>query len=143
MTLNTSTLGDDVWALVFNHLKTGTYEISADNIHSSYNDSLLNSEGFPQVIIGLPRVSRKKVTLNSSSTGTYDWEIAMDVEVYHSSNERCKKLMDEVRDSLTSGLSVFEAEDLDMLELPKPKEDWTDRVGGKTHILSFELVFQL
>jgi len=90
-----STLRTDVWDLIYNALQTGTYAISTNNIHGAMNDSLITSEGYPQVIIFSPAI---ETTAKDFKKELHEKKINIMIEIYHKSTEAIKVLVDEVED---------------------------------------------
>lgn len=99
-----STLTTTVWDIMYNHLQTGTYAISTNNIFSAWNDDLIKDKGFPIVVIEAPRYSISKFTKNGSVLRCF---ITFNIECYHKTAAACKVLCDEIQTKLITGYSVF------------------------------------
>lgn len=142
MAVTLATIRASSYTTMFNHLQTGTYALSTNNIHPSYNDNQLKTEGFPQIIILPPIVSQVKLTL-SESQSIKEADVNYTIETYHSSAESAQAIADEVSNNINTGLNVFTAAGLRRVEFT---EDDYERsfMGARTsvHKVTLNITFK-
>lgn len=107
-----ATLRTDAYTTMYNHLQTGTYAISTDNIHPSYNDTHLAKEGYPQVAILEPRITKAILTKGLISNALKSAYVTFVIHVRHNTSASLKSLVDDVDNKISTGLSVFRAQGL-------------------------------
>lgn len=110
-----STLRDNSFTTMQSVLEDETDGLSTSNIHSSYNDRLMKSEGYPQVIINQPDIDRSTIDFNNSLRNCI---ITLEVEVRHSSAENLRKMMDEVNDTVKAQLGTFRTAGFELEDEP-------------------------
>ena len=108
MAVALATLRANCYTTMYDHLQTGNYAISTNNIHPNYNDQQLMSEGLPQVIIKLKAEVKKLSADGSIREAIIDYMI----EVLHNSAQNTRTSMDEIGNKIRSGKTVFTAVDL-------------------------------
>lgn len=131
-----ATIITDVWDVMYNHLQTGTYAISTDNIFSAYNSTLARDKGYPLVIIFPPATSIDKESINNQVTRS---EIDWTIEVYHTSAASVKALADEVRNKIYTGRKVFEAQRLMRINFDANGYDMWEDGSKKIHMITLTL----
>jgi len=143
MSVSISTIRANAYTTLYNHLQTGTYALTTNNIHPSYKDIQLRSEGYPQVIILTPVVRVKKGTMTYA---VRDAIINYTIEVYHNSAANVQALADDINNKINTGREVFtqasvtqlnlDSEDYDELyygprqTMHKITQNWTCKVMG-------------
>ena len=90
---------------LYNFLQTGTYAITTDNIHPSYNHLQRIQEGYPQVIINEPTVEMAKMTFGPA--GQYEIPISVIIDIYEDDSAGAKTVADEVTNKIFTGRSVL------------------------------------
>jgi len=138
MAVSLANIRANAYTTMYNHLQTGTYKISTDNIHSSYNDTQSAKEGYPQVIIEKPIISMEKITMGRVSP-VFHAIVNYNINVFHTSAENAQAIADEVMNKIRTGLSVFYAVNMKNFIFD---EDSTDRVyrGAKSSVHIYRLV---
>jgi len=121
MTIAIATITTDLWDTLYNHLQTGTYAISTNNIFSAYNDKLIADIGLPIVVIPPPDVSIKSFNLNASVSVV---DVSYLIEVYNKTAASAKSLADEVVNKIRTGYSVFA-----LVNLKRTRDDWFSTIG--------------
>ena len=104
MVISLSTIRNNAYTTFFDHLQTGTYAISTNNIHTNYSDYRVRAEGYPQIIILSPLITQTGSTMTRSSQF---FDINYTIEVYHNSAQNARTFSDEIMDKIDSGRSVF------------------------------------
>jgi len=132
-----STIYEDAWDVIYNHLQTGSYAISTDNIHSAMNDKQIRTEGYPQVIIAPPKIGIPKLTFNRRKA-----DISFTCMVYHTSAESVKSLASEVISSLIDGEMTLMSNGLFNLTIGESDYDWYTDNNKKIHVISIPLIFE-
>jgi len=132
-----NTLRSDVWELMYNHLQTGTYAISTDNIFSAYPDK---SVSYPMVIIYPPDVKIARLTVGTNEM--QEAIINFHIEVYHTSAANVKSLADEVTNSILSGWTNFASNGLHNLEFTDTDYDWWLDGRKKIHMIGIDVAFK-
>ena len=132
MAVALATLRKDCKDTMYNHLQTGSYAISTDNIHTRYTDDFYHQEGLPQVIIHKPVISKVRLTIDGSIKRA---SVNFLIEVRHSSVDNLLTLMDEIENKIDSGEDVFVAVNLypDVDETRPDKYDERYAGARKTH----------
>lgn len=116
MALALASIRTNIYTTVYNHLQTGTYAITSNNIHPSYNDAQLQSEGFPQVIINNITVPEEKLTFGTK--GMYNINISFNIHVHHSSAVNSRAVADEVCSKFKGdGKAILETAKLNNVKL--------------------------
>jgi hypothetical protein len=105
MTLAIATIRTNAYTDIYNHLQTGTYAITTNNIHPSYNRLQRIQEGYPQVIILEPIVSMEKITFGDN--GLWEVPITVNIDVYEDSAADAKTVADEVTNKILTGRRVL------------------------------------
>jgi len=138
MAVALATFVQNTWDTVYNHLQTGTYALTTNNIYSAYNDKLATTVGYPLVIIQPPIISRQKITLDG------ELQEAMGnilIEVYHTSAQNVKVLFDELHQSLWTGRSVFHAVNMYRVSIDTGDYDVYTEGRKKKHVMSLNFNF--
>lgn len=125
-----STLRTDVWQMVYNHLQTGTYAISTDNIHGAMNKNLVEDEGYPQVVIERPKVNNMKAVVNNRIMTA---DISFTIMVYHTGGANVRVLADEVVTSIRTGWRTLNGYGLKNIEFPEGDNDYFQE-GAKSTV---------
>ena len=104
-TLTVATVRTNFYAEIYAHLQTGTYAISSNNIHPSFNNEQVLKEGYPQVVIKV-KADLKRLTL---APVLPRWRANMhcSILVIDESSANSKTVADQIIDKITSGLSVL------------------------------------
>jgi len=106
MAVALATLNTDLWDTMYNHLQTGTYALSTDNIFGAYNDQLIADKGFPCVIIKPPEVNIMEKDFGGQIVKA---DVSYVISIYHKSSASMKVQTDEVINKIRTGSSVFSA----------------------------------
>lgn len=121
MAISISTIRTDVYTTIYNHIQTGTYAITTNNIHPSYNRLQSIQESYPQVIITEPIVSFDKLTMGTK--GLYEVPVVVNIDVYEDSSADAKTVADEVSNKILSGRSVLRDAGLKNIKFESDKVD--------------------
>ena len=139
MTVTKATIRTSTWDTLYNHLKTGTYQIGTNNIFSSWNSTLASDKGYPLVIIDSPNISFVKEDVTGNYTNS---EVIFNIEVYHNSAQNVKALVDTITNSLLTGRSVFSGQRMMNMEIDGGSSDsWTEG-KKKIHVIDFAVTFR-
>jgi len=92
---------------MYNHLQTGTYAIDTDNIFPSYNDKQVAKNGYPQVIIFEPEISKTILTTGTTANAVKQADVMYHIQAWHNSAAGIKTLVDEIDNNISTGQSVF------------------------------------
>ena len=84
MAITLATIRTSIYTTIYKHLQSGTYAISTDNIHPSFNRLQLLQEDYPQVIINAPKIQMSKLTFGAS--GMYEVPVSVSIEIAITSN---------------------------------------------------------
>jgi hypothetical protein len=95
---------DTAWQIMYDHLQTGAYAISTNNIFSAWNDKLVEDVGMPLIVIYPPSFSRSCLSLNGAVVQD---PVSFTLEIYHKTSKDVKQLTDEIISKLVNGYSVF------------------------------------
>lgn len=146
-----ATLRNKLWTAFKSTLNSGTFAISntltnsQDNdvnattrIYSAMNDTLISDVGYPLIIIFPPLPERVGVTLDNAET---DGEINFLIEVYHTSSENAKILIDEVENQIWRAQEVWTGLGLDNLNMPAGDNDWWTEGNRKIHRIGINANF--
>ncbi len=106
--LSFSTVRTNAYTELYNLLQTGTYAISTNNIHPSYNNKQVIKEGYPQLIIYEPEIATTRLGL-APVTALHTFDIRFVIEVIHNSAANAKTIADEVINKILSGRVVLSA----------------------------------
>lgn len=134
-----STIRTDCWEALYNHLQTGDYAISTDNIFSSLNESLISEKGYPMVEIEPPTIGSVKLTLNREIKGC---TVTFTIKVYHDSSKELKVLADEVHNQIESGWKILSSAGLNRPDFPEGDYDWYTEGKKKIHISIISIIFK-
>ncbi len=136
-----ATIRHQAWLTLYNHLQTGTYAISTNNIYSAMNDALVKTVGYPFVIIEPPKVDNTSLTINEGDGRRRT--ISFMIRVYHTSSKSLKILQDEIEDKITTGEIVLTRNRLRKPVFPEGDyEFYTD--GDQTiHVGLVPVIFKL
>lgn len=133
-----STIRTNAWDSIYNYIRT-TNAISTEHIYSSLNGKLVSEVGYPFVIIFPPSTTFDKVTV----TGEYtESNVAMLIEIYHTSSENCKKLADEVTAKLLAGRTTFAGERLMNMAIEDGGYDNWEEGSKKIHRIGMTVGFR-
>lgn len=133
-----NTLRTNSWDTVYTYLQT-TNPISTNNIFSAFNSALVVDKGYPLVIMGVPKVSFEKTTLTGAITQS---DIAMFIEVYHTSSQNVKAVADEVTAKLLAGRSTFAGQRMMNMSIDGGDYDTWAEGKKKIHRISFNVEFR-
>ena len=133
------TIRTSTWDTLYNHLQTGTYALSTNNIFSAWNSTLASDKGYPLVIIESPIVSFKKENINGEYTNS---EIVFNLEVYHNSAQNVKALVDAITNSLLTGKVIFEAQRMMNINIEGGSNNAWEEGKKKIHVIDFSVTFR-
>ena len=114
MAVSLTSLRTDSYTTMYNHLQTGTYALTTNNIHPHYNDKQFKEEGLPQVII-LVNTVREKQTIGRENH-LWNAMVTYSIVVYHNSAASARTLADDVVNKIITGKAVFYAVGLKNLQ---------------------------
>jgi len=136
-----ATIRNKSWLSLYNHLQTGTYEISTDHIYSAMNDKLVRSVGYPFVIIEPPVITNTKSVINR--VGIRERTVSFNIRIYHSAADTAKILADEVENKIDTGWKRLASLGLNNLEFPEGDYDWfSDGDKGTIHFYIIPVRFR-
>ena len=139
--ISSSTIRDNAWLILYNHLQTGEFAISTNNIYSAMNKTLLSDKGYPMVIISPPRITDEKRSLNRD--GDSDITLDFNLMIYHTSAATVKILADEVTYNLRNGWRKLAGAGLKNLQFIGEDYDWFNESENSTiHVYSIPLRFK-
>ena len=139
MAVTRNTIRASSWDTVYTYLQT-TNPISTNNIYSALNSKLVNTVGYPFVIIKSPKISFEKVTIEGRIT---DSTVSILIEIYHTSSEQVKILADDVTAKCLAGRETFSAAGLKNMNIEGDDDDDEPNDGDKKiHRSSFDLSFR-
>lgn len=138
MAIALATIRSNVYTTLYNHLQTGTYAITTNNIHPSYNRLQMIQESYPQVVITEPIVEFTKLTFGS--TGLYEVPVTVSIEIYEDSSSDVKTVADEVSNKIITGRSVLQAVGLKRIKL-EPDEAIAEPYSQVKTLHTYTLVF--
>lgn len=139
MTISASNIRTTVWDTIYTYLKT-TNQLSTSHIYSALNGKLVESVGYPFVIIFPPTVTFNKENINGQVT-THD--VSVLIEIYHTSSENAKALADEVTGKLmTARRAAFVQQRMMKMEIAEGDNDSWDEGDKKIHRISFNVMFR-
>ena len=133
-----ATIRTNVWDAIYTYLQT-TNPISTNNIYSAKNSKLVNSVGYPLVIIDPPSVSATKLTVTGAITESM---IVVSIEVYHTSSATLKALVDEVMAKLIAGRKTFTVNRLMRMEIDGQDYDYWEESNKTIHFAQFAVNFR-
>jgi len=136
MAVTKATLRTAAWDVIYTYLQT-TNPISTNNIFSSMNSTLVESKGYPIVIIEIPSASIERLALDVTDSSN----ITMLFEVYDDNSADTKTLVDEILDKLVAGRDTFETNGLMNMEISEGGYDTWEEGRKKIHVVSFEVSF--
>lgn len=139
VTVALSTIADNIWQSLYDHLQVGTYAISTSNIFSAYPDSTESDVDYPIVIIHSPVVETHSAVVNR----TY-WEsaITVDIDVYHHKAINAKQMADEIRYALINGRNALSEAGLKNMAFPEGDYDMWIEGNKKKHIATVPVTFR-
>jgi len=101
MTVSISTIRTDSYNAIYNFLHTGTYKITNyNNIHSSYSDLFMKQQGYPQIIINTPLITKVKKTLNGDIKEAM---VNVTIDVHNNTLANLRTVMDEISNKFRIG----------------------------------------
>lgn len=106
MTISLATIRTNIYTDIYNLLQVGTYAITTNNIHPSYNRLQRIQQGYPQVIILEPTVSIERIT-HGATGSIWECNITINIDVYEDSAADAKSVADEVSAKIIAGRSVL------------------------------------
>ena len=134
-----ATLENNLWVALKNTLKAGTFVISETSIFSAMNDELLESEGYPFIVMHNPLGGFDPINMKNT---IFDSEIMFRFEVYAVSAETCKVLADDIRNQLFRAQEVWDGLSLSNLKVIQVDNDWYEVGKKKIHIKIFNVSFK-
>ena len=132
-----ATLKTDIWKVFYDHLQTGTYAISTDNIFSAYPDE--ESVTYPMVIIYPPATSTRRISQGNYANTVKEVNFTVPIEVYHNSAKNVKSLIDEVENKIRTGMDVFTNNSLYNIQFESSDYDWWIESNKKVHRCTIEI----
>ena len=127
------TVRTDVYTKFFNHLQTGTYAISTNNIHPHLNRLQTIQEDYPQIIVNPPEVAFEKLTFGLGGSTLYSANFALTIDVYHNSSENAKSMADEITHQIIIGQAVFRNDNIKRIETEADDLDVQD-INARTSV---------
>ena len=109
MTVALATIRKDAYEAMYDHLQTGAYAISTNNIHPVFTDNALAKEGFPQVIIKV-RIKSHQLTIGQNPI--IHAEIQYEIQSIHNSSENAKDIADEIWNKIYTGKQTLAGHNL-------------------------------
>lgn len=134
------TIRDKSWLVLYNHLQTGTYAISTDNIYSAMNDGIVKTIGYPIVVIEPPMVSNTKLMMNRDSIK--ERSVSFNIMVFANTSESVKTLADEIEASIDNGWRNLSATGLKNMQFPEGDTDWYTDGNKKVHVYNIPVQFR-
>lgn len=134
-----ATLRTNLWDGMFNTLKTGIFEISTNNIHGAMNDTQIDDEGYPQVIIYPPLIKTRHLTVGRKKL---EKKVLFKIEVYNKQAETMKVVLDEVENKIWSAQDVWRGLFLTDLDTDQVDYDWYTVGDKKVHMGTLEVTFR-
>ena len=141
MAVTRATIRTTAWDAVYTYLQT-TNAITTSNIYSALNSKLVNTVGYPFVIIHPPSASISKLSATGSMTSS---EISMLIEIYHTSSQTVKALADNVTDKLFAGRKTFAGVAIGRLmnmEIDAGDADFWNEGNKRIHRIGFNVSFR-
>jgi len=139
MTIAKATLTTNAWDTLYNHLQTGAYAISTDNIFSAWNSTLAEDKGYPLVIIEPPITSFNKLNVTGDLTES---EIVFNIEVYHNNAANLKVLIDDINNKLLTGKRVLAGLGIKNMKIDAGAYDTWEEAGKKVHRSQYPISFR-
>jgi len=112
--LSVATIRTNSYTEIYNHLQTGTYALTTNNIHPSFNNEQVLKEGYPQVVIKV-KSDLKRLTISPTSPKWIS-TITCSILVWEDSSADSKSVADQIVDKITSGLSVLRSKGIMKLQ---------------------------
>jgi len=138
MAVDISTIRTDVWDTLYTYMKT-TNPISTSNVYSALNSRLVDDVGYPFVVINPPSVAIAKETIGGSYLSC---DVAMMIEIYHTSSASVKSLTDDVTNTLLEGRDTFAGNRLVSMEIDEGDYDFWDEGNSRVHKITFNVSFR-
>ena len=107
MAISLSTIRSSVYTTFYNHLQTGAYAITTNNIHPSYNRLQRIQESYPQVIINEPLVGEGVRLTTGRVNNVWEFDITVNIDIYEDSSADAKSVADEVMNKIIIGREVL------------------------------------
>lgn len=133
-----NTLRANIWDAIYTYLQT-TNPISTNNIFSAKNSKLVNSVGYPMVIINPPRTSISKLSANGYILQS---EVTVSIEIFHTSSANLKTLSDNVTAKLLAGRTTFTENRLMNMMLDEDDYGYWEESNKTIHMNSFSVSFR-
>ena len=130
MSIALATIRTNIYTTLYNHLQTGTYAITSNNIHPSFNRDQTTKEGYPQIIITKPIVETSRLTFGSANS--YSVPFTVRIDLYEDSAAESKALADEVMNKLLSGKATLRTNGIKNLQLDEDDVDSTNFTASNT-----------
>jgi len=140
MAVTLATIRDSSWTTIYNHLQTGTYAISTDNIFSAWSDTLVSDNGYPIIIIEPPKVTNTKINLSRDNIKQCD--VSINIMIYHNTAATVKSLTDEIANKLDTGWRILSGEGLKNLDFLEGDFDVYLTAGKKVHVMNVPITFR-
>jgi hypothetical protein len=150
--VTTSTLRNNLWNSFVYTITNGSFAISnlltdsfgnlvnaSTHIHSAMNDTLISSEGYPQIIVYPPVIGRKGITIDDTQI---DGSINIMIEIYHSYSEGLMRLTDDIEDKIWKAMECWNGLGLYGLDMPNSSNDWWTEGNKKIHRMTINCNFQ-
>lgn len=106
MTLALATIRTNIYTTLYNHLQTGTYALTTNNIHPSYTHLQRIQEGYPQVVINEPTIEMNKITFGTK--GLYEVPFSVVIDIYEDNSVEAKSQADEISNKILTGRVVLQ-----------------------------------
>jgi len=134
MAIQLSTLRTNIWDTIYNFLKIGTYKITdSAKIHSSYNDQLIASKGYPMIIIDAPITTVSKDNRMGNSL-IRKAEFILSISIYEKSISNAKKTADEIQNKFITGKTTLSGLQIKNLEFDDDDYDVYNDGNKKIHV---------
>lgn len=129
-----ATLRTDSWDKVYTEVKK-----AETHTYSAMNSALVESVGYPIVIVSPPTVSFDKLSMQGGYTSS---TIALMIECYDDNAQDVKTLTDSVTNALLANRKLFAGDGLGKMEMDEGDYDFWEEGKKKIHRITFNVSFQ-
>ena len=112
--LTIATVRTNAYTEIYNHLQTGTYAITSNNIYPNFNHEQIIKDGYPSIVINKPKINFERLTL--ASLGRWRVPISVEIECWHNSAANAKTVADKITEKILSGISVLRSKGMYNIE---------------------------
>jgi hypothetical protein len=132
MAISFATVRNNLYTAVYDHLQTGTYAITSNNIHPSFNSEQVVTEGYPQVIIDEPKLAIERGSV-APREPIRNVPFKIPLEIHHNSAANAKTVADEVTNKIITGNQALRTAGLMMLEFDEEDVDVREYQENKSN----------